>query len=74
MTQEERIVRINELAKKAKAEGLTAEEQAERDQLRADYLKDFRAGLRQQLDNTYVVGPDGVKRKLPKKKPTGRGM
>ena len=74
MTQEERIVRINQLAKKAKAEGLTAEEQAERDQLRADYLKDFRAGLRQQLDNTYVVGADGVKRKLPKKKPTGRGM
>ena len=25
-------------------------------------------------DNTYVVGADGVKRKLPKKKPTGRGM
>lgn len=74
MTQEERIARINELAKKAREEGLTPEEQAEREQLRADYLKDFRAGLRQQLDNTYVVGPDGVKRKLPKKKPTGRGM
>ena len=74
MTQEERIARINALAKKAKAEGLTEAEAAERAQLREEYLKDFRAGLRQQLDNTYVVGPDGVKRKLPKKKPTGRGM
>ena len=68
MTQEERIARINALAKKAKTEGLTEAETAEREQLRAEYLKDFRAGLRQQLDNTYVVGADGIKRKLPKKK------
>lgn len=68
MTQEERIARINVLAKKAKEGTLTEAEAAERDQLRAEYLKDFRAGLRQQLDNTYVVGADGIKRKLPKKK------
>ena len=64
MTQEERIVLINALAQKAKTVGLTEEETAERDRLRAEYLKDFRAGLRNQLDNTYVVGPDGEKRKL----------
>lgn len=64
MTQEERIVLINALAQKAKTEGLTEEETAERDRLRSEYLKDFRAGLRNQLDNTYVVGPDGKKRKL----------
>jgi uncharacterized protein YnzC (UPF0291/DUF896 family) len=68
MTQEARIQRINALAKKAKTEGLTPEEQAEREQLRQDYLKDFRASLTAQLDNTWVVGPDGVKRKLEKKK------
>ena len=75
MTQEERIVRINELAKKAKAEGLTEAEAAEREQLRADYLADFRAGLRNQLDNTYIVGPDGTKRKLERKekKQSGNG-
>lgn len=67
MTQEERIVRINELARKAKAEGLTPAEETERQQLRADYLADFRAGLRGQLDNTYIVGPDGIKRKLERK-------
>lgn len=69
MTQEERIARINALAKKAKEAGLTEAETAEREQLRQEYLKDFRASLRSQLDNTYVVGPDGIKRKLKK---TGR--
>lgn len=67
MTQEQRIARINELAKKAKSGSLTPAEIAERAKLREEYLKDFKAGLRGQLDNTYVVGPDGVKRKLERK-------
>ena len=67
MTQEERVARINELAKKAKAGMLTPAEIAERAKLREEYLKEFKAGLRGQLDNTYVVGPDGVKRKLERK-------
>ena len=48
-------------------EGLTEEETNERMKLREEYLIRFRKGLHQQLDNTYVVGPDGVKRKLVKK-------
>ena len=67
MTQEELVTRINALAAKARAEGLTEEETNERMKLREEYLTRFRKGLRQQLDNTYVVGPDGVKRKLVKK-------
>jgi uncharacterized protein YnzC (UPF0291/DUF896 family) len=67
MTQEERVKRINELAAKAKASELTAEETAEREQLRQEYLADFRASLHQQLNNTYVVTPDGKKRKLVRK-------
>ncbi len=67
MTQEERVARINELAKKAKAGTLTPAEIAERAKLREEYLTEFKAGLRGQLDNTYVVGPDGVKRKLERK-------
>ena len=67
MTQEELVARINALAAKAKAEGLTEEETNERMTLREEYLIRFRKGLHQQLDNTYVVGPDGVKRKLVKK-------
>lgn len=67
MTQEELVARINALAAKAKAEGLTEEETNERMTLREEYLIRFRKGLHQQLNNTYVVGPDGVKRKLVKK-------
>lgn len=61
------IKRINELAAKAKAEGLTQEELAERDKLRRIYIDSVKASLTGQLDNTYIVSPDGTKRKLGKK-------
>lgn len=64
MTMEEVIQRINALAKKAKAEGLTAEELAERDELRQRYIASVRQNLRAQLDSTYIVTPDGKKTKL----------
>lgn len=66
MTKEE-IARINELAKKKKMTGLTAEEEAEQQKLRRAYIDAFRAGLRSQLDNTVIVQPDGTRRKLTKK-------
>ena len=59
-----KIDRINELARKAKAEGLTPEETAERDALRQEYVAAVRKNLRCQLDNTYVVDENGNKRKL----------
>ncbi len=62
------IARINELAAKAKtAEGLTPEELAERDKLRRIYIDSVKASLTGQLDNTYIVHPDGTKTKLEKK-------
>lgn len=62
------IARINELAAKAKTpEGLTQEELAERDKLRRIYIDSVKASLTGQLDNTYIVHPDGTKRKLEKK-------
>ena len=61
------IARINELAKKAKGEGLTQEEVAERDRLRREYIAAYRASLVSQLENTYIVEPDGTKHKLGKK-------
>ena len=64
---DELLGRINELAKKAKESGLTVEEQAERDQLRAEYLRQFRASMSGILDNTYVQYPDGRKEKIKKK-------
>jgi uncharacterized protein YnzC (UPF0291/DUF896 family) len=64
MSMDEVIARINELAKKAKAEGLTPEEQTERDKLRRIYIDSVKASLVGHLENTYIVGPDGEKRKL----------
>ena len=56
-----KIARINALAKKAKAIGLTERETAERDALRKEYLADMRAAFKQQLDSTYVQTADGAK-------------
>ena len=64
MNMNEVIARINELAKKNKTEGLTDEELVERDKLRRIYIDNVKANLIGQLDNTYIVEPDGTKRKL----------
>jgi uncharacterized protein YnzC (UPF0291/DUF896 family) len=61
------IARINELAAKNKAEGLTEEELAERDKLRRIYIDSVTGNLKGQLDNTYIVRPDGTKVKVQKK-------
>ena len=64
MNMNEVIARINELAKKAKTEGLTPEELTERDKLRRIYIDSYKASLVGHLENTYIVGSDGTKRKL----------
>ena len=67
MNMEEVIARINELAAKAKAEGLKEEELAERDKLRRIYIDNVKASLVGRLENTYIVDPDGTKHKLTHK-------
>ena len=65
---QKKIDPINELARKSKTpEGLTATEQAERQALRQEYIQEFRANLKQQLDATVIVEPDGTRRKLAPK-------
>jgi len=64
----EKVARINELARKKKTVGLTPGEAEEQAALRAEYLRDFREGLRQQLDNTYIQYEDGHREKLSLKK------
>lgn len=63
MTQE-KIDRINELSRKQKSVGLTEEEKQEQFALRREYIEGFKASLVSQLENTYILEPDGTKRKV----------
>ena len=64
MNMQEVIARINALAKKSKEAGLSSEEIQERDKLRRIYIDSVKANLVGQLENTYIVGPNGEKKKL----------
>lgn len=67
MTQE-KIDRINELARKAKTpEGLTPEEKQEQALLRREYIDSVVGNLKGHLDNVYFVDEKGNKEKLKKK-------
>lgn len=67
MNMDEVIARINVLAKKAKTEGLTEEELIERDKLRRIYIDSVKANLVGSLESTYIVSPDGTKKKVTRK-------
>ena len=69
MTKES-IDRINELARKSKAEGLTEEEKVEQAALRKEYLADIRKSLEATLSNVYFVEDDGSQTPLKKKDET----
>ncbi len=56
---QDKMDRINALAKKKKAEGLTEAEQVEQDQLRQEYLTVFRTGMRQHIEGMKVVDQEG---------------
>ncbi|MCR4601531.1 MAG: DUF896 domain-containing protein [Clostridia bacterium] len=57
---QEKIDRINELARKAKAGVLTEEEIEERVVLRQEYIASFKINLRSQLENMSIVDTDGT--------------
>ncbi len=67
MDAQERNARINELARKKRTEGLTDEELEEQQRLRAEYLRDFRAGMEQILESIVIKNPDGTTEPLEKK-------
>jgi uncharacterized protein YnzC (UPF0291/DUF896 family) len=66
---EEKIKRINELARKSKTVGLTEEEKVEQAALRREYIDAYKKSLISQLENTYIVDENGNKRKLSCNKP-----
>ncbi len=68
---EKLIKRINELAKKKKEGTITQEELLEQQELRQEYLKQFREGFKSQLKSIKVVdekGNDVTPEKLKKEK------
>jgi uncharacterized protein YnzC (UPF0291/DUF896 family) len=67
--EKEKIERINELARKRKAEGLTEAEKAEQEALRKEYITGFRNNLQELLDSMVVQNPDGSRHRLQKKSP-----
>lgn len=62
----EKIARINELARKSRAQGLTEQEKAEQAALRWEYIDAMKRSLKAQLDSTVLVEPDGTRRPLKK--------
>lgn len=65
--EQSKIDRINALARKAKAEGLTQEEKLERERLRREYIDAVVGSLTRELEHTYVVDENGRKSKLRRK-------
>lgn len=63
------IDRINELARKKKTVGLTWDELEEQARLRRQYIDEFKANLRDTLDQVYIEREDGTYEKLQKKPP-----
>lgn len=57
---DEKIQRINELARKSKAEGLTAAEREEQAILRQEFIANIRTNLRTQLNNISIENEDGT--------------
>lgn len=51
--------RINELYHKKEKSGLTEEEEKERKKLHKKFLENFRAGFKQQLEDTVIIDKNG---------------
>ncbi|MBI9012334.1 MAG: DUF896 domain-containing protein [Clostridiales bacterium] len=62
MLSKEKLDRINVLANKKKNEGLTDAEKIEQQELRAEYLKNFKESFKRQLDNIEIVDPEDTEK------------
>lgn len=67
---QEKINRINELARKAKTTGLSVQEKEEQQLLRAEYISVFRGNLKSTLDSVVIVDKAGNRTKLKSKDPS----
>ncbi len=65
---QEKIDRINYLARESKIRALTPEEKTEQAALRKEYVDEFRLSLGGILDHTVIKRPDGSVESLKEKK------
>ena len=65
--EHEKVLRINELARKKRTVGLTEAELAEQQVLRAQYLSEFRQNMEETLKAVRVEQADGSYVPLKKK-------
>lgn len=68
MNMEERIARINELARKSREAELSEAEKEEQAKLRQEYIASVRGNLRAQLDSMKIQRPDGTLEDVKPKK------
>lgn len=68
---DEKLQRINALARKQREIGLTPQEQEEQKRLRQEYIAAFRGDLKRQLDSLVIVDPSGNRRKVHPKSQKG---
>ena len=68
MITQEKIDRINYLARKSRERELTEEEKLEQKNLRAEYVAAFKKSLENTLDNTVIHRPDGTREQVKKRK------
>ena len=66
--EQQKLDRIDELARLAKERALTAEELEERDILRKEYIAEWRKSTIETLENTVILTPDGRRHPLRKRK------
>lgn len=66
--EQKKLDRINFLARKSRETELTPEEKKEQEQLRNEYRRSVVGNLEAQLNNTYIVEPDGRKVKVQKRR------
>ena len=66
--EQKKIDRINQLARKSKAEGLTEAEKEEQTALRDEYRRSIVGNLTAQLENCTIVDEKGNRKKVTVKK------
>lgn len=65
--EQEKLDRINALARKQKEGMLTPAEKEEQAVLRREYIDSYKRSLVAQLENTYIVDEKGNKKRVTRK-------